>query len=248
MVIHIIKSNNTFMLLSFSRYFGIQQVRMLEVWRHNKRKCTFVILVHDLLLFDLDIVGNDRSSIAVTSPSCIPLLLHCPRAINCHCHHTVLCRCCRCIAVAPSIAIATAPSIPVAIVPSLPSLPLHCHCAIYHRCCRRVAVAPSIAVAVVPSIAIAIAIAIAPSISVITVVLPSLHLSQLLLCCPSQSCCRCFCNHAFHRRCCQRIATALSIAVHHCCHCVAVAPSQHHRHFCHCCCYHRHHDYPLLLI
>ena len=49
-----------------------KEVRMQEEWHHNKRKCTFVILARDLLLLDLDIVNDDRPSVAVASPSHIP--------------------------------------------------------------------------------------------------------------------------------------------------------------------------------
>ena len=31
-----------------------EEVRMQEEWHCNKRKCTFIILAHDLLLLDLD--------------------------------------------------------------------------------------------------------------------------------------------------------------------------------------------------
>jgi hypothetical protein len=50
-----------------------EEVCMQEEWHRNERKCTLVILVRDLLLLDLDIVKDDRPSVAVTSPSRIPL-------------------------------------------------------------------------------------------------------------------------------------------------------------------------------
>jgi hypothetical protein len=49
-----------------------EEVRMQEEWHRDKRKCTLVILVRDLLLLDLDIVEDDRPSVAVTSPLRIP--------------------------------------------------------------------------------------------------------------------------------------------------------------------------------
>jgi hypothetical protein len=49
-----------------------EEVRMQEEWHRNERKCTLVILAHDLLLLDLDIVDDDRPSVAITSPSRIP--------------------------------------------------------------------------------------------------------------------------------------------------------------------------------
>ena len=49
-----------------------EEVRMQEEWHHDERKCTLVILVRDLLLLDLDIVEDDRPSIAVASPLRIP--------------------------------------------------------------------------------------------------------------------------------------------------------------------------------
>jgi hypothetical protein len=45
---------------------------MQEEWHRDERKCTLVILGRDLLLLDLDIVKDDRPSVAVASPSCIP--------------------------------------------------------------------------------------------------------------------------------------------------------------------------------
>jgi hypothetical protein len=39
----------------------------------RRRKFTLVILARDLLLLDLDIVKDDRPSVAVASPSRIPL-------------------------------------------------------------------------------------------------------------------------------------------------------------------------------
>ncbi len=46
---------------------------MQEEWHRDKRKCALVILARDLLLLDLDIVEDNRPSIAVASPSRIPL-------------------------------------------------------------------------------------------------------------------------------------------------------------------------------
>jgi hypothetical protein len=46
-----------------------EEVRMQEEWHRDERKCTLVILARDLLLLDLDIVNDDRPSVAVTSPS-----------------------------------------------------------------------------------------------------------------------------------------------------------------------------------
>jgi hypothetical protein len=48
-------------------------VRIQEEWHRDKRRCTLVILAHDLLLIDLDIVEDDRPSVAVASPSRISL-------------------------------------------------------------------------------------------------------------------------------------------------------------------------------
>ena len=45
-----------------------EEVHMQEEWHQDKRKCTFIILTRDLVLLDLDIVNNDRPSIAVASP------------------------------------------------------------------------------------------------------------------------------------------------------------------------------------
>ena len=50
-----------------------EEVSMQEEWHRDKRKCTLVILAHVLLLLDLDIVDNDRPSIAIASPSRILL-------------------------------------------------------------------------------------------------------------------------------------------------------------------------------
>ncbi len=50
-----------------------EEVRMQEEWHRDERKCTLIILVRDLLLLDLDIVGDNRPSVAVPSPSRIPL-------------------------------------------------------------------------------------------------------------------------------------------------------------------------------
>jgi hypothetical protein len=49
-----------------------KEVRMQEEWHRDKRKCTLVILARNLLLLDLDIVKDDRPSVAVASPSRIP--------------------------------------------------------------------------------------------------------------------------------------------------------------------------------
>jgi hypothetical protein len=48
-------------------------VRIQEEWHRDERRCTLVILAHDLLLLDLDIVEDDRPSVAVASPLRIPL-------------------------------------------------------------------------------------------------------------------------------------------------------------------------------
>jgi len=45
-----------------------EKVRMQEEWHRNERKCTLVILAHDLLLLDLNIVEDNRPSVAVVSP------------------------------------------------------------------------------------------------------------------------------------------------------------------------------------
>jgi hypothetical protein len=52
-----------------------KEVRMQEEWHRNERKCTLVILAGNLLLLDLDLdlVEDDRPSVAVASPSRIPL-------------------------------------------------------------------------------------------------------------------------------------------------------------------------------
>jgi hypothetical protein len=50
-----------------------KEVRMQEEWHRDERKCTLIILARDLLLLDLDIVKDDRPSVAVMSPSRIPL-------------------------------------------------------------------------------------------------------------------------------------------------------------------------------
>jgi hypothetical protein len=42
---------------------------MQEEWHCDERKCTLVILARDLLLLDLDILKDDRLSVAVASPS-----------------------------------------------------------------------------------------------------------------------------------------------------------------------------------
>jgi hypothetical protein len=49
-----------------------EEVRMQEEWHRDERKCTLVILARNLLLLDLDIVDDDRPSVAVSSPSHIP--------------------------------------------------------------------------------------------------------------------------------------------------------------------------------
>jgi hypothetical protein len=51
-----------------------EEVRMQEEWHRDERQCTLVILVRDLLLLDLDIVEDDRPSVAVATPSPIPSL------------------------------------------------------------------------------------------------------------------------------------------------------------------------------
>jgi hypothetical protein len=50
-----------------------KEVHMQEEWHRDERKCALVILARDLLLLDLDIAEDDRPSIAVASPSRIPL-------------------------------------------------------------------------------------------------------------------------------------------------------------------------------
>jgi hypothetical protein len=49
-----------------------KEVRMQEEWHRDEGKCTFVILAHNLLLLDLDIVNDNRPSVAVTSSLRIP--------------------------------------------------------------------------------------------------------------------------------------------------------------------------------
>jgi hypothetical protein len=49
-----------------------EEVRMQEEWHRDERKCTLIILTHDLLLLNLNIIVDDRPSIAVASPSRIP--------------------------------------------------------------------------------------------------------------------------------------------------------------------------------
>ena len=119
---------------------------MQEEWHRGERKCTFVIPARNLLLLDLDIINNDRPSIAVASPLHILRPSRCRRAVNhlcpCAVHHHCCCR----ITVVPSIAVAVAPSIAVVAI----ALPL-CHSlsslhAFHCLCFRRVAIAPSIAV------------------------------------------------------------------------------------------------------
>ena len=51
-----------------------EEVRMQEEWHRDKRKCTLVILARNLLLLNLDIVDNDRPSVTVALPLCIPSL------------------------------------------------------------------------------------------------------------------------------------------------------------------------------
>jgi hypothetical protein len=46
---------------------------MQEEWHRDEKKCALVILARNLLLLDLDIAEDDRPSIDVASPSCIPL-------------------------------------------------------------------------------------------------------------------------------------------------------------------------------
>jgi hypothetical protein len=50
-----------------------EEVRMQEEWHRDERQGTLVILAHDLVLLDLDIVEDNRPSVALTSPSRIPL-------------------------------------------------------------------------------------------------------------------------------------------------------------------------------
>ncbi len=50
-----------------------EEVRIQEEWHRNKRKCTFIIIVHNLLLLHLNIVNNDWPSVAAKSSSHIPL-------------------------------------------------------------------------------------------------------------------------------------------------------------------------------
>ncbi len=49
-----------------------KEVRMQEEWHRDERKCILIILARNLLLLDLDIVGDDRPSVPVASPSRIP--------------------------------------------------------------------------------------------------------------------------------------------------------------------------------
>jgi hypothetical protein len=49
-----------------------EEVRMQGEWHCDERKCTLVILARDLLLLNLDIVEDDRPSVAVATPSRIP--------------------------------------------------------------------------------------------------------------------------------------------------------------------------------
>ena len=49
-----------------------EEVRMQEEWHCDERKCTFLILPHNFLLFDLDIGNDDRPSVAVMLPSRLP--------------------------------------------------------------------------------------------------------------------------------------------------------------------------------
>ena len=127
---------------------------MQEEWHRDERKCTFVILARNLLLLDLDIVNDDRPSVAVASPSHIPWQSRHHRAVNHRHPRAVHRRRCRRIAVALSIAVAVAPSIAVAVVPSIAVVaiaPPLCHSlsllhAFHCRRRRRVAIEPSIAV------------------------------------------------------------------------------------------------------
>jgi hypothetical protein len=45
-----------------------EEVCMQEEWHRDERKCTLVILACDLLLLDLDIIEDDRPSVAFESP------------------------------------------------------------------------------------------------------------------------------------------------------------------------------------
>ena len=92
-----------------------KEVRMQEEWHCDERKCTFVLLAHNLLLLDLDISDDDWPCVAVASPLHIPLPLRCRFTVDCHCPRAVHCCCCRCINNVPSIAITIAPSIAVAL-------------------------------------------------------------------------------------------------------------------------------------
>ena len=56
-----------------------EEVPMRQEWHRDKRKCNLVILTRDLLLLDLDIVEEDRPSVANASPSRIP-------SSKCHLH------------------------------------------------------------------------------------------------------------------------------------------------------------------
>ena len=144
----------------------VEVVRMQEEWHRGERKCTFVILVRNLPLLDLDIGNDDWPSVAVVSSLHIPFSLHCcwlpspsccpPLSLpshfcrafhhRCHCsahrrHHHCAVHCCHCcrIAVAPCITVAVSPSIAIA-------LPLRCRCTFHCRPHHRVAAALSISV------------------------------------------------------------------------------------------------------
>jgi hypothetical protein len=45
-----------------------EEVCMQEEWHRDERKCTLVILACDLLLLNLDIIEDDRPSVAFESP------------------------------------------------------------------------------------------------------------------------------------------------------------------------------------
>ncbi len=49
-----------------------EEVRMQEEWHCDERKCTFLILPRNFLLFDLDVGNDDRPSVAVVLPSRLP--------------------------------------------------------------------------------------------------------------------------------------------------------------------------------
>ena len=237
---------------------------MQEEWHRNEWKCTFVLLVPNLLLLDLDIGADARPSIAAALPLHIPLPSRPRHAINCYCPCTVHRHCHHCIAVMPSIAVAVAPSITAAITPSIadavapsiavvavapllyhssssppphccPTLHCCCQCSVHRlRHCHHCQRHPRVVYQRHRR-----RVAVAPCIAV--AVAQSIAVALPLPCC-----------HAFHHRPHNCIAITPSIAVHHRHHCVAVAIAPSHRHHCFCRCHHcpncRHHHRPLLLI